>query len=86
MYYDLLLEWLGVPAEPQYLLYRPWTLLTYMFTHFSFLHLLFNMLWLYWFGNFFLTVFSERQLTAAHHYNRDINFPVTGLLRTNFYV
>ncbi len=66
MYYALLLEWLGAPAEPQYLLYRPWTLLTYMFTHFSFLHLLFNMLWLYWFGNFFLTVFSERQLTAVY--------------------
>lgn len=66
IYYELLLEWLGVPAEPQYLLYRPWTLCTYMFTHFSFLHLLFNMLWLYWFGNFFLTVFSERQLTGVY--------------------
>lgn len=66
IYYDLLLEWLGVPAEPEYLLYRPWTPLTYMFTHFSFLHLLFNMLWLYWFGNFFLTVFSGRQLTGVY--------------------
>src|SRR5205085_10404447 len=29
---------------------HPWTLLTHMFTHVEFLHLLFNMLVLYWFG------------------------------------
>ncbi len=66
IYYDVLLEWLGVPADPEYLLYRPWTLFTYMFTHFGFLHLLFNMLWLYWFGSLFLNRFTERQLTGVY--------------------
>ena len=65
-FYDHLLEWVGVPAYPEYLLYRPWTLLTYMFTQFGFLHLLFNMLWLYWFGSFFLNYFTERQLTGVY--------------------
>lgn len=65
-YNSLLLEWLGVPADPEFLLYRPWTLFTYMFTQFDFLHLLFNMLWLYWFGSFFLNYFSERKLTAVY--------------------
>lgn len=66
IYYDVLLEWLGVPADPDYLLYRPWTLFTYMFTHFGFFHLLFNMLWLYWFGSLFRNRFTERQLTGVY--------------------
>jgi hypothetical protein len=37
-----------------------------MFTHFDFLHILFNMLWLYWFGGLFLTFFSERQLGGLY--------------------
>lgn len=65
-FYSIILEWIGVPADPEYLLYRPWTLLTYMFTQFEFLHLLFNMLWLYWFGSFFLNYFTERQLTGVY--------------------
>lgn len=65
-FYPVLLEWIGVPADPEYLLYRPWTPITYMFTQFEFLHLLFNMLWLYWFGSFFLNYFSERKLTGVY--------------------
>ena len=41
--------WLSVPSEPVVLIRRPWTLLTYMFLHAGFLHLLFNVLGLYWF-------------------------------------
>lgn len=35
---------------PSAVLFRPWTLLTYMFVHAGFLHLLFNMLMLFFFG------------------------------------
>lgn len=65
-FYDNLLEWVGVPAYPENLLYTPWTPLTYMFTQFGFTHLLFNMLWLYWFGGLFLDYFTERQLTGVY--------------------
>lgn len=65
-FYNTLLEWIGVPADVEYLLSRPWTLFTYMFTQFEFLHLLFNMLWLYWFGNIFLNYFTERKLTGVY--------------------
>lgn len=65
-FYDTLLEYTGVPADPEYLLYRPWTIFTYMFTQFEFLHLLFNMLWLYWFGSFFLNYFSGKKLTGVY--------------------
>ncbi|MDR0765920.1 MAG: rhomboid family intramembrane serine protease [Odoribacteraceae bacterium] len=53
---QILLQYLGVPSDLARLSRAPWTLLTYMFTHFGFLHLLFNMLWLYWFGS----IFQER--------------------------
>ena len=36
------------------LLERPWTLLTYMFSHGSLIHLVFNMLWLYCFARLYL--------------------------------
>lgn len=61
-----ILLYLQLPASPTALLSRPWTLFTYMFTHFEFLHILFNMLWLYWFGELFLQVFNERQLGGLY--------------------
>ncbi|MCA5582003.1 rhomboid family intramembrane serine protease [Parabacteroides gordonii] len=60
------LQYLQMPSSPELLLYRPWTVITYMFTHFDFLHILFNMLWLYWFGGLFLSFFSERQLGGLY--------------------
>src|SRR5260370_10515919 len=35
---------------PVYVLYRPWTILTYMFLHANFGHIFFNMLSLFFFG------------------------------------
>ena len=60
------LFYLQLPASFEALLLRPWTLVTYMFTHYEFLHILFNMLWLYWFGGLFLTFFNERQLGGLY--------------------
>ncbi|MCS7018239.1 MAG: rhomboid family intramembrane serine protease [Cytophagales bacterium] len=39
-----------IPAPVEEFLIRPWTLVTYFFTHQNFFHILFNMLMLYWFG------------------------------------
>lgn len=60
------LLYLQLPASPELLLLRPWTLITYMFTHFDVLHILFNMLWLYWFGGLFLNFLSEKQLGGLY--------------------
>lgn len=60
------LLYLQLPASVTALLSRPWTVLTYMFTHFDLLHILFNMLWLYWFGELFLQFFNERQLGGLY--------------------
>ncbi len=64
--YPAILEWLAVPASVPHLLSCPWSLVSYMFVHIEFFHLLFNMLWLYWFGSFFLNYFSQRQLTGVY--------------------
>jgi rhomboid family protein len=48
--YDLLMQWLMLPASIPEFLRKPWTLVTYFFLHERFFHILFNMLFLYWFG------------------------------------
>lgn len=55
-----------LPAQTGQLLLRPWTLITYMFVHYNFLHILFNLLWLYWFGQIFLLFFNPRQLGGLY--------------------
>ena len=60
------LQYLQLPSSLELLLHRPWTIFSYMFTHFDVLHILFNMLWLYWFGNLFLSWFNERQLGGLY--------------------
>lgn len=43
-------RWLALASDPLTAITRPWTLLTYIVTHLSPIHLIFNTLWLYWFG------------------------------------
>lgn len=59
-------EWLALPDAPASLAHRPWTVLSYMVTHIDFLHLLFNMLWLLWFGALLLHVVPQRRLLAIY--------------------
>jgi membrane associated rhomboid family serine protease len=49
-YRAFLTHWFYLPSDPLVLLSRPWTLITYMYLHADFWHLLFNMLILYGFG------------------------------------
>ena len=58
--------YLSVPGDFKTLIYRPWTLITYMFVHESFMHILFNLLWLFWFGKMFLSFFNDKQLLAVY--------------------
>tara|TARA_B110000879_G_scaffold148501_1_gene192430 strand:- start:1386 stop:2246 length:861 start_codon:yes stop_codon:yes gene_type:complete len=52
------LEWLSLSKSASQLISRPWTLITYGFTHYSFSHLFFNMLVLYFFGRSFSNLFK----------------------------
>jgi membrane associated rhomboid family serine protease len=56
----------SVPSSLTSLLMRPWTLLTYMFVHKDIWHILFNMLWLYWFGRIFLEYLDQKKLVTVY--------------------
>jgi len=60
------ISYLSVPASLSGLAAKPWTVLTYMFTHQGFIHILFNMLWLWWFGKIFLTYLDQRKLVSVY--------------------
>lgn len=59
-------SWLAVPAYVPNLLSHPWTLLTYMFFHWDFMHILFNMLWLYWMGRIFQEYLGAKKLVSTY--------------------
>jgi len=69
-YKHLVTEWImnsfAVPANTEVLMVKPWTLFTYMFLHTDFMHILFNMLWLWWFGVIFIQYLSQRQLLGTY--------------------
>ena len=61
-----LTDWLAVPSSVKSLLYRPWTLITYSFYHENFLHILFNMLWLFFMGRLFTEYLGEKKLLTLY--------------------
>lgn len=65
---DFLYPLLALPSNFGTLLYKPWTLVTYMFLHRDFFHILFNMLALFWFGKLFLMFFTGKQLFGLYFF------------------
>ena len=61
-----LLRWFELPASLDLFIQQPWSLITYMFLHFDFLHILFNLLVLYWFGRIFMDYFNQVQLLGLY--------------------
>ena len=64
--YANLIHYLQMPSSLSLLIYRPWTVITYMFLHVEWQHILLNMLWLYWFGQIFILYFSARQFGGLY--------------------
>ena len=63
---NIVISWLALPADLSQLITRPWTVFTYMFLHEGFLHILFNMLWLFWFGKIFLEYLDSKKLVGIY--------------------
>jgi len=61
-----IIRFFGVPAYLPTLAGKPWTVLTYMFLHVEIWHVLFNMMWLYWFGKIFQEYLGSRKLLIVY--------------------
>ena len=66
VFHQTYLDLLGLPSDPGQLLLRPWTLITTFFTHYGFFHILFNMLFLYWFGRLIHEYLGNSRLISLY--------------------
>ena len=55
-----------LPAEINLIKLQPWSIFSFMFIHSNFIHLIFNMLWLYFIGNIFLQWLNNKQLVYIY--------------------
>ena len=58
--------YLSLPSNLHDLLFRLWTPITYMFMHAGVFHILFNMLWLYWFGQIFEEFLGKKRTIGLY--------------------
>lgn len=61
-----IVEYFMLPADGMWLISQPWSLISYMFLHTEFMHILFNMLWLFWFGQMFVSFVGQKQLLNVY--------------------
>lgn len=61
-----LIDWFSLEDDFNSLLKKPWSIITYGFLHADFLHILMNLLVLYYIGNLFLEYFTQKQLLSFY--------------------
>ena len=59
---NLTLEWFALSVDINSLFYKPWTLISFGFLHADFMHILSNLIVLYYIGNLFIDYFTQKQL------------------------
>lgn len=60
--YGWIINQIALPSNISSFLLKPWTLITYFFTHEGFFHILFNMLFFYWFGRIIYEFLGNNKL------------------------
>src|SRR5688572_13812596 len=60
------LYWLELPRSFSEFLTKPWTIITYGFTHYEFFHILFNLLVLYFVARMLLNLFSSKMALSIY--------------------
>ena len=63
---NFLIAWFSLDANPTELLTKPWSIITYGFLHADFIHLIFNMITLYFIGNLFIQYFTQKQALSFY--------------------
>jgi len=64
--FGLFRDYLGFPDDITEYITKPWTIITYAFLHEGFRHILYNMLFLYFFGQVFLNIHSGRRFLNVY--------------------
>ena len=64
--HSLFTDWFAVPSNPETLLRKPWTIFTYMFLQEDFMHILFNMIMLYFGGSLFQQFLGGKKLLTTY--------------------
>lgn len=59
-------NYLYFPSSSIKFISKPWTIISYMFIHTNFFHLLFNMIWLHFGSKLFLQYFNGKQLLSVY--------------------
>ena len=67
-FYSQVVTYFEMPAQLVTLSERPWTVLTYMFTHTNVIHILSNMIWLWSFGYILQALTGNRKLIPIYIY------------------
>lgn len=61
-----IVSYLALPVSLKALLFKPWTILSYMFMHVEFFHILSNLIYLYFAGQIFLQYFNAKKLYSIY--------------------
>jgi len=61
-----IIQWFSLEADINSLFTKPWTMITYGFLHADFIHILFNLIALYFIGNLFIDYFTQKQLLTFY--------------------
>lgn len=64
--YQSFIEKIQIPASFYQLLFQPWSVITYFFAHEDLFHILFNMLFLYWFGGLVHEYLGNKRLVNLY--------------------
>jgi len=64
--YAWIIDMVALPASTGEFIRKPWTLITYFFTHEDIFHILFNMLFLYWFGKLVDEYLGAKRVVALY--------------------
>ena len=60
------LQYVSLSSNPEDLLWKPWSMISYSFFHSDFFHIFFNLIILNFSGQLFLTFFNQKQLLGLY--------------------
>ena len=63
---NFIIDNISLPLSLQGLIHKPWTLITYMFTHIEVMHILWNLIIMYWFGQILSEYTSPKKIIPLY--------------------